>query len=123
MSDLIQRLKGLYSVGEKDGVIYEDRDFGNFTPKINLEAVALIEAQKEEIAELKKEVKHWKSNHDNIAKRLRDFTCRPDLNVNKLEKEIAVLRKEALYKTHNDLSTVRGREQQIIDNLPDELKR
>ena len=82
-----------------------------------------IEAQKEEIAELKKEVKHWKSNHDNIAKRLRDFTCRPDLNVNKLEKEIAVLRKEALYKTHNDLSTVRGREQQIIDNLPDELKR
>ena len=54
MSDLIKRLKGLYSVSEKDGVICEDRDFGNFTPKINLEAVALIEAQKEEIVELKK---------------------------------------------------------------------
>ena len=50
-----------------------------------------IEAQKEEIEELKKETKHWKANHDNITKRLRGFTCRPDLNVNKLKKEIAEL--------------------------------
>ena len=26
-------------------------------------------------------------------------------------------------KSHNDLSTVEGREQQVIDNLPDEFKR
>ena len=73
MSDLIQRLKGLYSVGEKDGVIYEDRDFGNFTPKINLEAVALIEAQKEEIAELKARCKIYTAEQSSMRSHLQKW--------------------------------------------------
>lgn len=41
-NDLTKRLRGKYSVGP-DGVI-EDRDFGNFTPRICIEAANHIEA-------------------------------------------------------------------------------
>ena len=46
MSDLIKRLRGKYSVGP-DGV-YEDRDFGSFTPAITNEAADRIEQLKKE---------------------------------------------------------------------------
>ena len=48
MSDLIKRLRGKYSVGP-DGV-YEDRDFGSFTPAITNEAADRIEQLKKENA-------------------------------------------------------------------------
>ena len=51
MSDLIKRLRGKYSVGP-DGV-YEDRDFGSFTPAITNEAADRIEQLKKENEELK----------------------------------------------------------------------
>ena len=41
MDDLIKRLKGKYSCGPEG--IREDRDFGTYTPAINLEAVKRIE--------------------------------------------------------------------------------
>jgi 3-phosphoglycerate kinase len=41
MSDLIKRLKGLYSCGPAG--VYEDRDFGTYTPAICIEAADEIE--------------------------------------------------------------------------------
>lgn len=41
MDDLIKRLRGKYSCGPNG--IYEDRDFGSYTPKINNEAADRIE--------------------------------------------------------------------------------
>lgn len=50
MSDLTQRLRGKYSVG-KDGV-YEDRDFGSFTPAICKDAAERIEQLEHELKSL-----------------------------------------------------------------------
>ena len=50
MNDLIQRLRGKYSIGDKG--VYEDRDFGSFTPKITSEAADLIEKMTAEIERL-----------------------------------------------------------------------
>lgn len=47
MNDLIKRLRGKYSVGD-DGV-YEDRDFGHFTPLICEEAATKIEELQEQL--------------------------------------------------------------------------
>lgn len=51
MSDLVKRLRGLYSVGP-DGMGYPDRDFGSFTPRINKEAANRIEALENEVVRL-----------------------------------------------------------------------
>lgn len=56
MSDICARLRGIYSVGKNSGVIYEDRDFGNFTPQINKDAADLIEQQQEEIEALRSKI-------------------------------------------------------------------
>jgi len=37
------------------------------------------------------EIAHWKSNHDNVVKKLREFTARPDLKINKQQERIAEL--------------------------------
>ena len=46
MTDLTKRLRGLYSLSV-DGHICEDRDFGSYTPRINVEAADHIEALEE----------------------------------------------------------------------------
>jgi len=43
MSDLTKRLRGKYSFNTDTGVVCEDRDFGDYTPKINVEAAKRIE--------------------------------------------------------------------------------
>ena len=43
MSDLVNRLRGKYSYNSADGKIKEDRDFGNYTPKICSEAADEID--------------------------------------------------------------------------------
>jgi hypothetical protein len=52
MNDLIKRLQGKYSVGPNG--VYEDRDFGTYTPAINLEAVERIQELEEENEMLKR---------------------------------------------------------------------
>lgn len=69
MNDLIQRLRGKYSIGDKG--VYEDRDFGSFTPKITSEAADLIEKMTAEIERLRKENEEL---HCEIAHSTRD-TC------------------------------------------------
>lgn len=39
----------------------------------------VADAYMERIAQIEAEAKHWRSNHDNVAARLRVFTQRPDL--------------------------------------------
>lgn len=51
MSDLVKRLRGLYSVGS-EGVSYPDRDFGSFTPRINKEAAKRIEELEDKLDSL-----------------------------------------------------------------------
>ena len=50
MSDLLHRLRGKYRCGP-DG-IYEDRDFGSFTPRICQEAAEEIERLQKEVRRL-----------------------------------------------------------------------
>jgi len=45
----------------------------------------------QENIELIKKVKHWKSNHGNLVIKLRVFTSRPDLTINKQQEEIKAL--------------------------------
>lgn len=49
MSDLLNRLRGKYSVGPQG--VYEDRDFGNFTPAICQEAADEIEQLRAQLQE------------------------------------------------------------------------
>ena len=41
--------------------------------------------------EMVSQVKHWKANHDDKVQRLRKYTCRPDMTINKLETKIVKL--------------------------------
>ncbi len=64
-----------------------------------------VEAQQEELhtlhgacavmaqenADLMKKVRHWKSNHNNVVTKLRVYTSRPDLLINKQQEEIKIL--------------------------------
>ena len=50
-----------------------------------------IKSQRERITELEKESVHWKANHDNVVEKLRCFTRRPDLTINKQQEEIKAL--------------------------------
>jgi len=45
--------------------------------------------------DLKAQVDHWKSNHDNVVEKLRHFTRRPDLTINKQQEEIKALKAQA----------------------------
>lgn len=55
-------------------------------------AINNYDANQERIAELEKESAHWKSNHDNVVNKLRVFTRRPDLTINKQQEEIKTLK-------------------------------
>lgn len=53
MSDLVKRLRGIYSVAEGTDLNIPDRDFSSFIPPISLEAADFIELIEQKNKELK----------------------------------------------------------------------
>ena len=47
---------------------------------------------KEVLEEQQREIAHWKANHYNVVEKLRRFTCRPDITINKQQEEINTLK-------------------------------
>jgi hypothetical protein len=75
----------------------------------------------EENKELKKEVRHWKANHDNLKEKLRKYTCRPDLTINKLENEkqemLEQLVDEYIYNYHTKDTARRDKITKLIEKV------
>lgn len=61
--------------------------------KLLMESVIKENLKDQSIADLKKEVTHWKANHDDLKKRLHYYTNRPDITLNKLQKDNERLKK------------------------------
>ena len=78
MSDLLKRLRGKYSVGPQG--VYEDRDFGNFTPAICQEAA-------DEIEQLRAQLAHTKSKFKEIVEENRKLEQqRNDLEIQRFKR-------------------------------------
>jgi len=76
--------------GEECFVHVADFDLPN-QAKAAMVAINKFDANQERIAELEKELTHWKCNHDNVVSKLRGFTSRPDLTINRQQAEIKTL--------------------------------
>lgn len=55
--------------------------------------------------ELINQVHHWKSNHDNVLKKLQWYTQRPDLKINQMRKRLAEMHNDNLVTLLEDLDS------------------
>lgn len=60
-------------------------------------AINEYDADQDQISELQKLVDHWISNHGDVVKKLRHFTRRPDITINKQQEEIKALKTQVEY--------------------------